>query len=129
MNVFYSYDPYKDNVNFRAIEGFSVYADQLMAECTGNCPYPTFDLYARYYGLADYGDHIISAAFKGESTFLKNGNMDFSVFGDDGREAFLLRAMVNLNVWMWVTRHMNFAIDICEGKTDCPFEDQQCTFF
>ena len=29
---------------------------------------------------------------------------------------------------MWVVRQMNFAIDICERKTDCPPVDEFCTF-
>jgi len=126
LSLPYSYDEETDNMNFRAIEGFSHYAQDLMAECEGNCPYPEFEIFAEYYGMPDYADTIITSAFNGETTFLANGNMDFSLLGDDGRAAFLERAMITMNIWMWVIRQMNFAIDICEGRVDCPEEDEFC---
>jgi hypothetical protein len=85
MTLPYSYDLNNDNLNFRAIEGFSKFAADLMVDCGGSCPYPEFEKFVKYYGIYDYGNHIISAAFKGGSTFLNNGNMDFSLFGDDAR--------------------------------------------
>jgi hypothetical protein len=33
-----------------------------------------------------------------------------------------------MNLWMWVIRQLNFAIDICEGKVDCPPADEFCTY-
>jgi hypothetical protein len=85
MSVAYTYNPHSDNVLFRAFEGFSTLAQDLMAECEGNCPYPEFQKFIDYYDMYDYGDNLISAAFDGKSTFLLNGNMDFGLLGDASR--------------------------------------------
>ena len=99
-----------------------------MAECEGNCPYNEFQKYSNYYDVSDYGDRLISAAFSGESTLMLNGNMDFALFGDAARADYIKRSLVTMNLWMWVVRQMNFAIDICEEKTDCPATDEFCKY-
>jgi hypothetical protein len=85
MTLTYTYNPQSDNVLFRAFEGFSRLAQDFMAECAGNCPYPEFKKFHDYYGESDYGDNLISAAFDGTATSLLNGNMDFALLGDASR--------------------------------------------
>jgi hypothetical protein len=85
MTLSYTYTPESDNVLFRAFEGFSSFAQDLMAECDGNCPYTEFKKFHDYYGEFDYGDHLISAAFDSTATLLLNGNMDFTLLGDASR--------------------------------------------
>ncbi|KAG7364613.1 hypothetical protein IV203_037815 [Nitzschia inconspicua] len=126
LTLTYTYNPQSDNFLFRSFEGFSVFAQDFMGECEGNCPYAEFQKFYDYYGVYDYGDNLISAAFDGSSTFLGNGNMDFGLFGNVARAEYIERAIVTMNLWMWIIRQMNFAIDICEGSTSCPAEDLFC---
>jgi hypothetical protein len=44
------------------------------------------------------------------------------------QQEYIQRTLVTMNMWMWVIRQMNFAIDICEGKMDCPEEDEFCAY-
>ena len=85
MTLAYTYNPQSDNLLFRAFEGFSSLAHSFMAECEGSCPYPEFKIFNDYYGVSDYGDNLISAAFDVTTSSLNNGNMDFSLFGDASR--------------------------------------------
>ena len=57
-----------------------------------------------------------------------NGNMDFALFGDAARADYIKRSLVTMNLWMWVIRQLNFAIDICEEKTECPASDEFCKY-
>jgi hypothetical protein len=81
----YEYVVEQDNVNYRTIAGFSTDAKERMWDCDG-CPYDTYTKFFDYYGEYDYADQIITAAFNGGKTSLKNGNNDFSLYeGGIGR--------------------------------------------
>ncbi len=88
----YSYDPQNDNFNIRALEGFSKFAEDLMNDCEGSCPYPEFEKFSSFYGLPDYGNNVISAAFDGVNTELLNGNLDFALLGDTARSGMLVES-------------------------------------
>jgi hypothetical protein len=80
----YEYVVEQDNVNYRTIAGFSTDAKEKMWDCDA-CPYNTYSKFFDYYGEYDYADQIISAAFNGTKTNLKNGNSDFSLYTGIGR--------------------------------------------
>ena len=86
----YFYDPTKDNRNNRTLQGFSTQAKELMWDCQfgashSNCPYPTYSKFYQYYGVFDYGDQWIQAAFEKKTTQFSNGNADFSAYTEAGR--------------------------------------------
>jgi hypothetical protein len=81
----YEYNQQTHNKNDRTLKKFSTSAQELMFDCE-TCPYKTYEKFREYYGEFDYGDKWVTAAFGGVRTgFSKNGNMDFSNYGDDGK--------------------------------------------
>lgn len=83
-----------------------------------DCPYyPDYDLFRTYYGDFDYADKwVMSASFGNRTAYSSGrGNADFSKFAykDGAAEAMELGALV-LNIWMYVVRQLEDAIDDCE---------------
>jgi hypothetical protein len=95
MTLTYTYNPQSDNVLFRAFEGFSKFAQDFMGECDGSCPYPEFKKFYDYYGVFDYGDSFISAAFNTVSTLFSKGNMNFAKFGDAARAGTMMTTLLS----------------------------------
>jgi len=90
-----------------------------MQNCPGGCPYPDFEEFLVYYGRPDYGDHWVSSALAGTNTQFENGNANFG----NPNLPFVSRAecakkgMVFLNIYMYVIRELEDALDDCES--DC----------
>jgi hypothetical protein len=117
----YTYDPLAENVNKRTLQGFSTQAEEKMYRCK-NCPYSTYEKFYDYYGVFDYANQWVLAAFAGSSTAFANGNADFSPYGFDGKTEAIKKGTAFMNVWMYVIREMEDALDDCqEGCTlqDC----------
>lgn len=73
----YEYDIGHDNRNGLTIQSCSTENDNGNDEFLLLQTRPTFGKYFTYYGLEDYGNHLIMAAFHGHSTNFTNGNIDF----------------------------------------------------
>ena len=58
-----------------------------MINCPDYCPQADMMKFVDYYGMAEYGDHWIRAAFDGRPTEFKNGNANFSLYADRGSRA------------------------------------------
>ncbi|KAL7523781.1 hypothetical protein ACHAXR_000329, partial [Thalassiosira sp. AJA248-18] len=115
----YVYEVGKDNKNGRTIAGFSTGAREKMLTCT-NCPYTDFNYFYNYYGTDDYADQWVQAAFAGESTNFKNGNADFSRYSLEGKEQVIKKGTAYLNIFMYVIREFEDALDDCESRCmDC----------
>ena len=112
-SVGYSYDPLTENVAKRTIAGFSTSAQKKMAQCE-NCPYDTYEKYFKYYGAYDYADQIVTAAFEGERTSFSNFNNDFGIYDFAGREQIIKKATAFMNIYMYVIREMEDALDDCQ---------------
>lgn len=84
-----------------------------MLQCE-TCPYRTFDKFYRYYGAADYGDKFVIAAFNGTVTPFQNGNNDFSGLANASRAEAIQKGAAFMNVWMYVIRMMEVALDNCQ---------------
>jgi len=112
----YTYDPLANNVAKRSISSFSLNADETMLSC-GSCPYKMFNTFLNYYGLAEYGNEIISAAFESRQTNLDMFNNDFSQFSREARGEVIKIATAHIVVLMEVIRRMEDAIDDCQS--DC----------
>jgi hypothetical protein len=80
----YTYDPLTDNNNERTLQGFSLQAQAKMHECA-YCPYVTYEKFYQYYGVFDYANQWILAAFDGGATSFGNGNANFRSYDFAGR--------------------------------------------
>ena len=91
--------------------------------CPG-CPYKHYKQFYDYYGDYDYADKWVSAALAGTKdmafTSGKHGPNDFSSLGDAARIEAVKKGSAYLNVWMYVIREFEDAIDDCTSCTsDC----------
>jgi hypothetical protein len=109
----YDYDVFEENVNYRNLADLSGKAEEKMWECS-HCPFPDFEKFYDYYGAFNYADRIITNAFRGEETSLKNGNMDFGFYTEYGLSEFLHKAMSYLSIWMYTIRQMEEALAECD---------------
>lgn len=116
----YTYEVATDNNNGRTISGFSTGArDKMRIGCKG-CPYTDFQYFYDYYGKDNYADEWVSAAFEGRQTDFTRGNADFSRYGLDGKEQVIKKGTAYLNIFMYVMREFEDAIDDCESRCmDC----------
>lgn len=117
----YSYEPATGNKNARTIQGFSTQAKAKMYECD-KCPYNTYKKFYDYYKAYDYGDKWVKAAFgKGQASF-ENGSADFSSYTAKGGGLYeaIKKGTAYLNIWMYVNRELEDAVDDCENN--CPTE-------
>lgn len=119
FTVNYTYDPRTQNVNKRTIKKFSTTAEEKMYRCD-NCPYKTFKKFREYYGFFDYADKWVDAALDGTSTEMARGNANFYRYGFKGRAEAVEKATAYMNIWMYVIREMEDAMDDC--KADCKLE-------
>lgn len=115
----YTYDINDDNNNHRTLAGFSTEAEEKMAKCE-NCPYVDYAKFYNYYGQYDYANKWVLAAFSGGKTSFNKGDADFSEYGFDGRTEAIKKGTAYMNVWMYVIREMEDALDDCQvGCIDC----------
>ncbi len=113
QSVSYTYNPQTDNLAKRTIQGFSTSAQSKMAQCA-NCPYDTYEAFYNYYGEYDYANQIVLAAFSGQPTQFKNFNNDFGLYTLEGREQIIKKGTAYMNIWMYVIREMEDALDDCQ---------------
>jgi len=101
----------------RTLAGFSTgIAKKALHTCPG-CPYKEMLMFYNYYGSATYGDDWIQAAFGQTATSWTNGNMDFTGASFDTREQAVKKGSAYMNVWMYVMREFEDAIDDCVKGT------------
>jgi len=82
--------------------------------------YTDFKYFKAYYGVGDYGDQWVNAALDGTATSFTNGNADFSQYGFTGRTEAIKKGTVYFNVFMYVIREFEDALDDCKkGCNDC----------
>jgi hypothetical protein len=113
----YNYDVLANNGNERSLAGFSTDAEEKMYRCE-NCPYVTYNKFYQYYGEFDYAHQWVMAAFEGRSTPFGNGIADFSGYTEVGRAEAIKKGTAFMNVWMYVIREMEDAIDDCKSECD-----------
>lgn len=113
----YTYTQLEDNNNGRAIDGFSTSAQSKMYEDCPGCPYTDFTYFYDYYGAYDYANQWVLAALDGTTTNFRNGNADFNDFGLVGREEAVKKGTAYMNVFMYVLREFEDALDDC--KENC----------
>lgn len=117
----YSYNPATDNNNGRTIAGFSTDAGSKMRLSCPGCPYADFMHFYNYYGMDDYGHQWVTAALNGQKTNFDRGNADFSTYSTEGRVEAVKKGTVFFNIFMYVIREFEDALDDCEKG--CDLED------
>jgi len=115
----YQYDPAAMNTNGRSIAGFSTGAGKKMRKCE-TCPYTDYQYFYDYYGREDYAHHWVESAFDKTNTDFTNGNADFSNASFDGMAEYIKKGTAYMNVFMYVIREYEDALDDCEKACiDC----------
>jgi hypothetical protein len=82
-------------------------------------PYVDAQYFKEYYGDADYADKWVQAAIAGGQTGFSSGrgDADFSKFDTTGRAECIKKGTAYMNVFMYVIREFEDALDDC--KSDC----------
>jgi len=111
----YTYNVNEDNDNGRTIQGFSTAVQSKMLEDCKGCPYVDAQYYFNYYGNPNYGDMWVQAALSGGKTDFKSGrgNADFSEYDFSGRAECVKKGTAYMNVFMYVIREFEDALDDC----------------
>jgi len=104
----------KKNFNGRTIQQFSTEAKDKMMDCPG-CPYKTYQKFFNYYGVDDYANQWILAAFNRGTTSFVKGRADFTKYSFDGISESVQKGTAYMAVWMYVIREMEDAIDDCNS--------------
>jgi len=112
-SITYSYSQTTGNTNERTIRGFSTGAKAKMNDCA-NCPYLMYEKFYKYYGEFDYADKWVQAAFALQKADFTNGDADFSLYGEAGQAQAVKKGTAYMNVWMYVIREMEDALDDCK---------------
>jgi hypothetical protein len=110
--------------NGRTLAGFSTGAGKKMLEdCGTGCgngkrDYDDFMKFKAYYGVNDYADHWVTKALDGAKTAFTGAasNTDFSVADADMRVQVIKKGTAYMNVWMYVIREFEDAIDDCDNS-------------
>jgi len=113
----YSYSSDTDNENGRTIKGFSTSVEKKMISCA-NCPYKDAAMFKAYYGDSAYADKWVQAAISGTKTSFTSGkgNADFSEFDETGRAQCIKKGTAYMNVFMYVIREFEDALDDCKDS-------------
>jgi len=104
-----------DNAAKRTLRGFSTAVESKMSE-ERHAKY-----FKEYFGVYDYADKIVEAAFNGTATSMTNGNVDFTDIGFDGREQVVKKGTAYMHVFMYAIHEFEAAIVKCEGK---PYDEE-----
>ena len=80
--------------------------------CKG-CPYDDFQYFYNYYGKDDYAHQMVEAAFDGRNTNFTNGNNNFSLYTNEGKEQIIKKGTAYMNVFMYVICEWEDALDDC----------------
>mmetsp|Transcript_16822 Transcript_16822/g.27930 ORF Transcript_16822/g.27930 Transcript_16822/m.27930 type:complete len:557 (-) Transcript_16822:69-1739(-) len=113
----YSYDPTTQNTNGRTLAGFSRQAKDKLHDCDEGdaCPYVTYTKFYNYYKNFDYGHIWVSAGLdKTTASFEGLGSQDIGSYADDARIQTIQKGTAYMNVWMYVIREMEDALDDCK---------------
>jgi len=119
----YTYDLEVSNVNKRTIQSFSTTAQNEMYRCP-HCPLEMYQKFYQYYGVFDYANQVVLAAFEGKSTNFERMNDDFGLYEFNERAELIKTTTVFMIIWMKVIERMENAISKCQPG--CALEGNGC---
>jgi len=114
----YTYNIENDNDNGRTIKGFSTAVQGKMIEGCPGCPYRDAAYFKNYYGDSNYADKWVTAALTGGQTSFASGrgDADFSKYGLEGRGECAKKGTAYMNIFMYVIREFEDALDDCKEQ-------------
>lgn len=124
----YIYNYTKDNLNEHTIQGYSIHANGKFRPDGNSRPYmEDFQKYVDYYGMYDYADQIITAAFpldnktntdaSSQQPFVfKSGTFDFASFSLNARQEIIQSTTAYMATGMFVIREMEHGVIHCDQK-------------
>merc|ERR1719148_625898 len=96
-----------DNNAKRTLKGFSTaVASKMSGETHAN-------YFKDYYGVFDYADQIVTAAFQGGVTTMPNNNVDFSDVEFSGTEQNVKKGIAYMNVFMYAIHEFEASVNKC----------------
>merc|ERR1719353_2040052 len=105
---------------YRTLQGFSTGAKSKMYDGCPGCPYKHYKQFYDYYGSFTYADDWALAALDGTTlTFAAPASLTFN-FNDAAnaaRKEAVKKGTAYMNVWMYVIREFEDAIDDCQTCT------------
>jgi hypothetical protein len=114
----------------RTLRSFSTRAQALMYSSCPGCPYRHYSMFYTYYGDFDYADKWVSAALAGTNMNFASGRFgpnDFSTLGNLARLEAVQKGTAYMNVWMYVIREFEDAIDDCHSCTGASCNEHSST--
>lgn len=126
----YTYNPRENNYNARSLQTLSTKSEEKMFVCDDGCPYPTYLKMHEYYGIVDYGNRWIMAAFNKTNAGYVQSDANFGIyFGgkEEGANEAILKGAVVLNVWMYVNRELQHAQELCVAAMGCNEAENDCS--
>jgi len=114
----------------RTLRSFSTRAQALMYSSCPGCPYRHYSMFYTYYGDFDYADKWVSAALAGTNMNFASGRFgpnDFSTLGNLARLEAVQKGTAYMNVWMYVIREFEDAIDDCHSCTGANCNEHSST--
>jgi len=108
----YSYNITEETKNDRTLQKFSTDAESKMRSYR-DLPYGDYLKFFKYYGKHDYANQWIMAAVESTKTDFLNGNVDFNGYSEESRIEVVRKSISYMNIWMYVIREMEMAIDHC----------------
>jgi len=96
-----------DNKAKRTLKGFSTaVASKMSGEKHAN-------YFKDYYGVYDYADQIVTAAFQGGVTTMPSNNVDFSDVEFSGTEQNVKKGIAYMNVFMYAIHEFEASVNKC----------------
>lgn len=118
----YTYNVLEDTRNGITLQGLSTNADADMSDSDGRF-FKMMRRFNKYYGVPDYANKWVAAAFRNEATNFPNGNARFTGYDGEGTSVAIVDGISYLHIWMYVIRQMEYSLDACSRLcVGCDYE-------
>jgi len=89
----------------------------LSSDAVERSPDSEFQKFVDYYGVPDYADQYVMAAFDRTITNFANGNVDFSSMGFEGQEQIIKKAAAYMSVYTAAINSFEDAVTGCSADS------------
>uniref|UniRef100_A0A6U5LJH1 Uncharacterized protein n=2 Tax=Corethron hystrix TaxID=216773 RepID=A0A6U5LJH1_9STRA len=87
------------------------------------------EMFIKYYGKANYADHWVTQAFKGEATDFKNGNADFSEYSIIGQVEAIKKGIAYISALQYMFHKLEEAVSTCDEDVDLECWDEGVAYY
>jgi len=103
-----------NNSNKRTLQGFSTAIAEKMLYCDNGCPEINASYFMDYYGVENFGDMWVQAAFAKTSTDFNNGNADFGTEYDGvGRSECIKKGISYVVAMLYALHEFEASVAAC----------------